>query len=269
MSKRFIAMLAVMFIVFISSSMIVLNKEIAEPIILPIGTQVLHKGEDNYIRLSYITNSSEDIYLKSIQVGDMKLVPEHENPYYLNFKNDTEEKDSVIESYQFYDLHSVEFKIFENELNILLDASNKNATAFFSNGVIKEFTLKVELLAEKKGNLFLGVQTSQTTAGGSDTIFTITEAGTIEEVEAVFPSAEIKLFKEDKQLTLPYTTQKGETLSIRTSPNYRIWNSRIQNAIIHGRLATGEPFIEEIEQHLPDLPPEKWVNDFVVEVRDK
>ena len=271
MSKRFIAMLAVTFIVFISSSIILLNKEIAEPIILPIGTQVLHKEEDNFIRFSYVTNSKEDIDVEFIRVGEMQFVPvfEDNDSDYFFFDIENEERDSIIQSYQYYDLHSVQFKVIEKQLSTLMDASNKNATAFFSNGVVQEFPLKMEVLTNLKEYLFVKVQTRENQYGELDTIFTITEDGTIEEVETAFPSAEIKLFKEDKQLTLPYNTQKGETLSIRTSPSYRIWGSIYQNAILHGRFATGEPFIEEIEQHLSELPPEKWVNDFVVEERDK
>ena len=57
MSKRFILMLAVTFIIFTTSSVILLQKEIEEPIILPIGTQALHMEEESFINMSYVTKS--------------------------------------------------------------------------------------------------------------------------------------------------------------------------------------------------------------------
>ena len=268
MSKRFILMLAVTFIIFTTSSVILLQKEIEEPIILPISTQALYMEEESFINVSYVTNHNEDIELTSIQVGEMELVP-YKKPYHFSAKTKTEERDSLIQSYPYYDLHSVEFKVNENEYSTLTAASNKNATAFFSNGVIQQFPLKVELITNKKEDLFVKVQTTETINGESETIFTITEAGTIEEIETVFQLANIKLYKEDKHLTLPYNTQKGETLSIRISQNYRIWDSRYKNTIVHGTFANGEPFTEGIEQFIYELPPEKWINDFVVEERDR
>ncbi|MBD8033997.1 hypothetical protein [Solibacillus merdavium] len=268
MSKRFILMLAVTFIIFTTSSVILLQKEIEEPIILPIGTQALHMEEESFINMSYVTNHNEDIELKSIQVGELELVP-YTKPYHFSVNTETEESDSLIQSYPYYDLHSVEFKVNENEYSALTAASNKNATAFFSNGVKQEFPLKLEVLTKKKEYLFVGVQSSDTAEGESETIFTITEAGTIEEIETVFPLANIKLYKEDKQMTLPYNTEKGEKLSIRISPNYRIWDSRYKNIIVHGTFATGEPFTEGIAQYIYELPPKKWMNDFVMEARDR
>ncbi|MBD8035899.1 hypothetical protein H9635_04040 [Solibacillus sp. A46] len=264
MSKRFMMMLAVTFIVFISSSIILLNKKIAEPIIIPTETQYLLKGEEDFIRISYVTNRNEDIDLKSIQVGDIKLLPGNEktNPFFFT---EIEEKDSFLQSYQYYDLHSVEFRVSENKYSTVTAASNQTATAFFSNGVIQQFPLKVENITKKKEYLFVSVQSRETIDSGSETIFTITEAGTIEEMETVFPSADIKLFKEGKPLTLPYNTQKGEKLSIQISPNYRIWDSVYQNAILHGKFESREQFTQEIELYIAETPPEKWIEDFVVE----
>lgn len=267
MSKRFIAMLAVTFIVFISSSIVLLNKKIEEPIIIPIGTQVLLKGEESFIRLSYVANRNEDIEISYIHVGDLQLVP-YEKPYHFSINTETEERDSLIQSYPYYNLHSVEFKVNESEYSTLTAATNKNSTAFFSNGVIKEFPLKVEVLTNNKEYLFIGVQTRKTADGESNTIFTITEAVTIEEMETLFPLANIKLFKEDKQLTLPYNTEKGETLTIRISPNYQIWNSKYQQAILRGKFANGETFTEEIKFYIADTPSNKWIKDFVREERD-
>ena len=267
MSKRFILMLAVTFIIFTTSSVIILQKEIEKPIILPIGTQALHMEEESFINMSYVTNRNEEIELESIQVGEMKLVP-YKKPHHFSINPATDVRDSLIQSYPYYDLHSVEFKVNENNYSTLTAASNKNATAYFSNGVKQEFPLKVEVLTKNKEYLLVGVQSSETADGESETIFTITEAGTIEKIETVFPLANIKLYKEDKQLTLPYNTEKGEKLSIHISPNYRIWDSRYKNIIVHGTFATGEPFTEGIAQYIYELPPEKWINDFVMEARD-
>ena len=130
MSKRFILMLAVTFIIFTTSSVILLQKEIEEPIILPISTQALYMEEESFINVSYVTNHNEDIELTSIQVGEMELVP-YKKPYHFSAKTKTEERDSLIQSYPYYDLHSVEFKVNEKEYSTLTAASNKNATAFF------------------------------------------------------------------------------------------------------------------------------------------
>ncbi|MER2120388.1 MAG: hypothetical protein ABS935_08980 [Solibacillus sp.] len=266
MSRRFMAMLAVTLLVFISSTVVLHSKTIEEPLIIPFGTQVLQEGneEEQFITVSYLTNRNENVEIPYISAGNLQLSTIKNDGQFnpLNTKVDTK-----METYQYYELHSVQFKVEENMFELLKDLNE--VTAVFSNGNKQTFPLNVAILEKYNGKPFTVKQQHELVEEGALTTFTVKEVATIKSIESTFPLENIGIYKDEKLLTLPYNTEKGENLSIRTSSNFSFWPSMYTDIILHGTLDTGEPFLENLRFYMDNPPSEQYVENFVQEMGDR
>lgn len=270
MSRRFMAMLAVTLLVFISSTVVLHSKTIEEPLIIPFGTQVMQEGkgkeQEQFITVSYLTNRNENVEISYINAGILQLSS-------LNDKNEgnfnpiNAKVDTKMETYQYYELHTAQFKVKENMFELLKDLNE--ATAVFSNGYIHTFPLNVEVLEKYNGKPFTVKQQHELVEDGALTTFTVREMATIESIETTFPLEKIDLYKDEKQLTLPYNTEKGENLSIRTSSKFSFWQSMYTDVLLRGKFDTGEPFVEKLRFYMDNPPSEQWVENFVQEMGDR
>lgn len=264
------AMLAVTLLVFISSTVVLHSKTIEEPLIIPFGTQVLQEGkeqeQEQFITVSYLTNRNENVKIPYINAGILQLSS-------INDKNDGQfnplitKADTKMETYQYYELHTAQFKVEENMFELLKDLNE--ATAVFSNGYMQTFPLNVAVLEKYNGKPFTVKQQHELVEDGALTTFTVREVATIESIESTFPLENIGIYKDEMPLTLPYNTEKGENLSIRTSSNYSFWPSMYTDIILRGKLDTGEPFVENLRFYMDNPPSEQWIENFVQEMGDR
>lgn len=264
------AMLAVTLLVFISSTVVLHSKTIEEPFIIPFDSQVLLEGseEEQFITVSYITNRNEDVGIPYIKAGILQLqlssLNENNDLYFnpINTKVDTK-----METYQYYDLHTAQFKVEENMFELLLDLDE--ATAVFSNGYKQTFPLNVAVMEKYNGKPLTVKQHHELVEDGALTTFTVREIATFESIESTFPLENIDIYKDGRPLALPYTTEKGENLSIRTSSNYRFWPSMYTDIILRGTLDTGKPFAGNLRFFMDNPPSEQWIENFVQKMGDR
>lgn len=268
MSKRFMAMLAVTLLAFISSTVVLQSKTIEEPHIIPFGTQLLeeNKAEEQFITVSYITNRNDNVEISYIDAGIFQLSSINNNDY-VYFSSLNTNGNLLMETYQYYELHTAKFKVEENMFELLKDL--EEATAVFSNGEKKTFPLNVAVLEKNDGIPFTVKQQHEIVDEGAHTTFIVRKEATIESIESTFPLENIHIYIGETPLTLPHNTAKGENLSIRTSSNYRLWPSMYTDIILRGTLDTGEPFVENLKFYMEDPPSEKWVENFVQEMGDR
>ena len=262
------AMLAVTLLIFISSTVVLHSKTIEEPLIIPFGTQILQEGNEDkqFITVSYLTNRNENLEIPYINAGILQLSP-------INDKNDghfnpfNTKVNTKMETYQYYELHTAQFKVEENMFELLQDLNE--ATAVFSNGYTQSFPLNVAVLEKYNGKPFTVKQQHELVEDGALTTFTVKEVATIESIESTFPLENIDIYKDEMPLTVPYNTEQGENLSIRTTSTYNFWQSMYTDIILRGTLDTGEPFVENLRFYMNNAPSEQWVENFVQKMGDR
>ena len=266
LSKRFMALIVVSILIFTGSMLVVQSKKIAQPLVIPLGVQLLYEhATDDSFTISYIVNRDEQINLSYVNVGGLQLSA-HQFPDVRTFNIFFLPTDNIVNKYIYYDLKSVKVDVREENRDVLKQLAQQEvqATAVFSNGATFSFPLQLEFRKHPKDQILIG-KSSNDMDGDSLSTFTTNEAIVIEEIKTTFPRAKIQLLKKEQVLTLPYKAQKGEQLNVRISHNYLYKDAMTNHAVFYGKTQSGENFSEEMIIEASDFPPEQWIENFVEE----